>query len=60
MDPMRRRGFLFLRRLASTFRQPTVWKALVKNAMAEDFSWDASAREYVTLYRKALKARSGR
>ena len=26
--------------------------------MAEDFSWDASAREYVTLYRKALKARS--
>ena len=30
------------------------------NAMAEDFSWDASAREYVTLYRKALKARSAR
>ena len=26
--------------------------------MAEDFSWDASAREYVTLYRKALKARA--
>jgi glycogen synthase len=32
----------------------------VKNAMAEDFSWDASAREYATLYRKALKARSAR
>jgi starch synthase len=72
-DPARRAGtgFLFdpftpdallaaVRRAASTFRQPTVWKALVKNAMAEDFSWDASAREYVTLYRKALKARSGR
>ena len=29
---------------------------LVRNAMAEDFSWDASAREYVALYRKALKA----
>jgi len=70
-DPARRTGtgFLFdpftpdallaaVRRAASTYRQPTVWKALVKNAMAEDFSWDASAREYVTLYRKALKARS--
>src|SRR5512144_2063094 len=72
-DPARRTGtgFVFdpftpdallaaVRRAASTFRQPSVWKALVKNAMAEDFSWDASAREYVTLYRKALKARSGR
>jgi starch synthase len=72
-DPARRTGtgFLFdpftpdallgaVRRAASTYRQPTVWKALVRNAMAEDFSWDASAREYVTLYRKALKARSAR
>ena len=46
-------------RAASTYRQPSPWKALIRNAMAEDFSWDASAREYVTLYRKALKARSG-
>ncbi|HEY7653392.1 MAG TPA: glycogen synthase GlgA [Methylomirabilota bacterium] len=70
-DPARRTGtgFIFdpftaeallatVRRAASTYRQPSVWKALVRNAMAEDFSWDASAREYVTLYRKALKARS--
>ncbi len=72
-DPARRTGtgFIFdpftadallatVRRAASTYRQPSVWKALVRNAMAEDFSWDASAREYVTLYRKALKARSAR
>ncbi|MGH7349503.1 MAG: glycogen synthase, partial [Candidatus Rokuibacteriota bacterium] len=72
-DPARRvgTGFVFdaftpdallvaVRRAASTFRQPLLWKALVRNAMAEDFSWDASAREYVTLYRKALKARSAR
>jgi len=71
-DPARRTGtgFVFddftaeallgaVHRAASTYRQPSVWKALVRNAMAEDFSWDASAREYVTLYRKALKARSG-
>jgi starch synthase len=72
-DPARRAGtgFMFdaftaeglltaVRRAASTYRQPSVWKALVRNAMTEDFSWDASAREYVTLYRKALKARSAR
>jgi len=72
-DPARRSGtgFVFdvftpdallaaVRRAASTYRQPSLWKALVRNAMAEDFSWDASAREYVTLYRKALRARSAR
>lgn len=72
-DPARRSGtgFIFdaftpdallaaVRRAASTYRQPPLWKALVRNAMAEDFSWDASAREYVTLYRKALRARSAR
>jgi len=72
-DPARRSGtgFVFdaltpealldaVHRAASTFRQPALWKALVRNAMAEDFSWDASAREYVTLYRKALRARSTR
>jgi starch synthase len=72
-DPARKTGtgFVFdaftpeallaaVRRAASIHRQPAVWKALVKNAMAQDFSWDASAREYGTLYRKALKARSGR
>ena len=72
-DPARRSGtgFVFdaftpdalltaVHRAASTFRQPPLWKTLVRNAMAEDFSWDASAREYVTLYRKALRARSAR
>ncbi|HSB43104.1 MAG TPA: glycogen synthase GlgA [Methylomirabilota bacterium] len=72
-DPARRTGtgFLFdaftpdallaaVHRAASTYRQPSGWKALVRNAMAEDFSWDSSAREYGTLYRKALKARSTR
>ena len=69
-DPARRTGtgFTFdafaveslldaVRHAAAAFRQPVLWKALVKNAMTEDFSWDASAREYVTLYGKALNAR---
>jgi len=67
-DPARRAGtgFAFdpftvdalldaVRRAASAYRQPSLWKALMRNAMAQDFSWDASAREYVTLYGKALK-----
>jgi starch synthase len=70
-DPERRTGtgFVFdafsvdallvaVRRAASVHRQPALWKALVRNAMAEDFSWESSAREYVTLYAKALKLRS--
>jgi starch synthase len=47
-----------VRRAASAYRQPALWKTLVKNGMTEDFSWEASAREYVTLYTKALRARS--
>jgi starch synthase len=72
-DPARRTGtgFVFdaftpdallaaVQRAAATYRQPAGWKALVRNAMTVDFSWDASAREYVTLYRKAIKTRSAR
>jgi starch synthase len=72
-DPARRAGtgFTFdafapealleaVRRAVAAFRQPALWRALVRNAMSEDFSWDASAREYVTLYRKALKALGAR
>jgi starch synthase len=73
VDPRRRTGtgFLFdafaaeplveaVGRAAAARRDPALWGAIVRNAMAEDFSWDASAREYVTLYRKALKARANR
>jgi starch synthase len=69
-DPARRSGtgFTFdafavegllgaVRHAAAAFRQPVLWKALIRNAMTQDFSWEASAREYVTLYGKALKAR---
>jgi starch synthase len=72
-DPARRTGtgFAFdalsapalldaVRRAAGAFARPAAWAALVRNAMTEDFSWEASAREYVTLYRKALRARSAR
>jgi starch synthase len=33
------------------------WEAIVQRGMARDFSWDASAREYASLYGKALRKR---
>ncbi len=64
-------GFLFdalsvdalvdaVRRAATAWERPELWGALVKNAMTEDFSWDASAREYATLYRKILRPQAAR
>jgi starch synthase len=31
------------------------WKTLLRNALASDFSWDASARKYAELYRRLAK-----
>jgi starch synthase len=42
-------------RALGAFGQPAAWAQLVKNGMAEDFSWEASAEKYVSCYRKAVK-----
>jgi len=36
------------------YRRPAIWKKMMKNGMAADFSWDASARDYLDLYRHTL------
>jgi starch synthase len=38
-------------RAARAFANPQAWKRFQQNAMAKDFSWDVSAREYVKVYR---------
>ncbi len=43
-------------RALAAYREPVLWRQLQRSAMAEDFSWQASAKEYVALYRKAAKA----
>jgi starch synthase len=59
-------GFLFdelsadacgaaLARAFAAHAAPAAWRRLVANAMAADFSWDASAESYVTCYRRAIK-----
>jgi starch synthase len=40
----------------SLYRQDSVWPRMITSAMAADFSWERSAREYVALYERAIKA----
>jgi starch synthase len=47
-------------RAVAAHADPARWGAIVRNGMAEDFSWEASAREYSTLYRRIIKARASR
>jgi glycogen synthase len=36
------------------------WRVLVARAMAADFSWDRSVREYVALFERAIAVRRER
>ncbi len=40
-------------RALEVYRFPEVWQALMQRAMLSDYSWDASAEQYVALYRRA-------
>jgi starch synthase len=42
------------------YSRPKQWKQLLRNAMAEDFSWQRSAEAYLRLYQKALGKKGGR
>ncbi len=64
-------GFLFdeyspaaleqaIRRAVETYADRTVWRKLVRAAMARPFGWDRSAEQYLALYRRALAVRAGR
>ncbi len=49
-----------LARALAVYRDPGAWRRLIRNAMAEDFSWEASAREYEACYRRVLKRATGK
>ncbi|WP_411347125.1 glycogen synthase GlgA [Paenibacillus sp. WLX2291] len=42
-----------IRRAISFHEQPKHWKQIMKNAMSGDYSWQASAREYLDVYLEA-------
>jgi starch synthase len=41
-----------------SYADRTGWRKLVRGAMAQQFGWDRSAEQYLTLYRRALAVRS--
>jgi starch synthase len=59
-------GFLFeeysvpalvdcLHRALAIYGDRTKWRSLMRNGMKQDFSWEHSAKEYVKVYRKAMR-----
>ena len=46
-----------LTRAVSAWRQKDIWSRIVETAMAQDWSWNASASRYVELYRQTLARR---
>ncbi len=43
-----------VRRALAVYQDKEKWQTLMKNAMACDFSWERSAREYIRLYKRLL------
>ncbi len=48
-----------VREALACYRNQPLWQRLVQNAMAADFSWTRSAKEYVQVYRRAIAKRRG-
>ncbi|MDZ7343145.1 MAG: glycogen synthase GlgA [candidate division KSB1 bacterium] len=46
-------------RALELFQQKDIWQEIMKRGMAEDFSWQASARKYIELYKRAKSKRAG-
>jgi starch synthase len=44
-----------LDRALAAYAEPDRWQAVQRRGMAADFSWNASAQQYVELYRRALE-----
>jgi starch synthase len=42
-----------IRAALTTYKDRTQWEKIMRNGMAKDFSWTASAREYVKVYERA-------
>lgn len=44
-----------VRRAVEVYADQNAWRKLMRNGMAKDFSWEASARKYIHLYRTLAK-----
>lgn len=43
-----------VQRTVALYREPASWQQVMRQAMTRDFSWEASARQYLELYRELL------
>ncbi len=43
-----------IERCAAAYGDAAIWRALQRNGMARDFSWNAAAREYAALYERIV------
>ncbi|HKK21189.1 MAG TPA: glycosyltransferase, partial [candidate division Zixibacteria bacterium] len=43
-----------LSRAVELYKKTRVWTGLMKRAMKEDFSWDSSARQYISLFERLV------
>ena len=44
-----------VQRAVKTYKDTKNWQKIMRNGMMKDFSWQASAKKYINLYRKLLK-----
>ena len=47
-----------IERALETFKNKAEWTAMMKRGMAQDFSWEKSAQEYVRIYERVIMSRS--
>jgi starch synthase len=47
-----------VQRALSTFHNKEEWTGMMRRGMAEDFSWEAPAKEYARVYERAIQNRS--
>jgi starch synthase len=50
---------LTIKEALRAFRDQSSWQELMRNAMNKDFSWSASAKEYIRVYERARQLRTG-
>ncbi len=44
-----------IQRAVQVYADQGIWRKIIRNGMSKDFSWEASARKYVQLYRRLAK-----
>jgi len=49
---------LTIKQALQAFRDPHSWETLMRNGMNKDFSWSASAKEYVRIYDRVRQTRA--